>query len=181
MPASTSTVVTSSATKRNESARLRVEAEASSTPPEPLEVKEHDFFWTYTEEPHRTRRQAIIKAHPEVTKLCGPEPLTKYVVLLVVSLQVLCAYLVRDSPFLSWQVFLTAYIIGATANQNLFLAIHEISHNLAFKSANANRAIAVFANLPIGIPYSASFRVCPHTPVLNRKWRKRSDESMQAN
>lgn len=24
------------------------------------------FFWAYTEEPHRTRRQAIIKAHPEV-------------------------------------------------------------------------------------------------------------------
>ncbi len=28
--------------------------------------KLNDFFWTYTEEPHRTRRQAIIKAHPEV-------------------------------------------------------------------------------------------------------------------
>ncbi|RQM05488.1 hypothetical protein DH86_00001516, partial [Scytalidium sp. 3C] len=41
---------------------------------------------------------------------------------------------------------------------NLFLAIHEISHNLAFKSAGANRLIAIFANLPIGIPYSASFR-----------------------
>jgi len=28
---------------------------------------EHDhFFWAYTEEPHRTRRMAIIKAHPEV-------------------------------------------------------------------------------------------------------------------
>lgn len=24
------------------------------------------FFWSYTEEPHRTRRQAIIKAHPGV-------------------------------------------------------------------------------------------------------------------
>ena len=24
------------------------------------------FFWSYTEEPHKTRRQAIIKAHPEV-------------------------------------------------------------------------------------------------------------------
>nr|GFD58237.1 sphingolipid delta(4)-desaturase DES1-like [Tanacetum cinerariifolium] len=35
---------------------------------------QEDFFWTYTEEPHRTRRQAIIKAHPEVLKLCGPEP-----------------------------------------------------------------------------------------------------------
>ncbi|CAI6338617.1 unnamed protein product [Periconia digitata] len=116
------------------------------------------FFWTYTEEPHRTRRMAIIKAHPEVTKLCGPESLTKYVVTFVVALQVLCAYLLRDSAVLSWPFFLTAYIIGATANQNLFLAIHEISHNLAFKSPLANRVFAVFANLPIGIPYSASFR-----------------------
>ena len=56
-------------------------------------------------------------------------------------------------PFL-----LTAYVVGATANQNLFLAIHEITHNLAFKSPWANRFLAVVANLPIGIPYSASFR-----------------------
>jgi sphingolipid 4-desaturase/C4-monooxygenase len=117
------------------------------------------FFWTYTEEPHRSRRQAIIKAHPEVTKLCGPEPLTKYLVLAVVSLQVLCAYLLRETHPLSWPFFVAAYVVGATANQNLFLAIHEISHNLAFRSGLANRLLAVFANLPIGIPYSASFRV----------------------
>ncbi|KAL1797319.1 hypothetical protein ACET3X_003925 [Alternaria dauci] len=126
---------------------------------EPNVANEHDhFFWTYTEEPHRTRRMAIIKAHPEVTKLCGPEPLTKYVVLFVVSIQVFCAYALRNTPVVSWPFFLTAYIIGATANQNLFLAIHEISHNLAFRSPLANRIFAVFANLPIGIPYSASFR-----------------------
>lgn len=53
-----------------------------------------------------------------------------------------------------------AYVVGATANQNLFLAIHEISHNLAFRNAGLNRALAVFANLPIGLPYSASFRAC---------------------
>jgi sphingolipid delta-4 desaturase len=94
----------------------------------------------------------------KVTKLCGPEPLTKYVVLLVVSIQIACAYLLRDTPVLSLPFFLTAYVVGATANQNLFLAIHEISHNLAFKSPLANRIFAVFANLPIGIPYSASFR-----------------------
>jgi sphingolipid delta-4 desaturase len=117
------------------------------------------FFWSYTEEPHRTRRQAIIKAHPEVTKLCGPEPLTKYFVLAVVALQLSCAVILRDSPVLSLQFIATAYIIGATANQNLFLAIHEISHNLAFKAPLANRLFAVFANLPIGIPYSAAFRV----------------------
>jgi len=32
-----------------------------------LEAKHKDFFWTYTEEPHRTRRLQIIKAHPEVS------------------------------------------------------------------------------------------------------------------
>jgi sphingolipid 4-desaturase/C4-monooxygenase len=120
-----------------------------------------DFLWTYTEEPHRSRRQAIIKAHPEVTKLCGPEPLTKWLVLAVVALQVFCAWQLREADPLSWRFWAVAYLIGATANQNLFLAIHEISHNLAFKSALANRLIAVFANLPIGIPYSASFRVRP--------------------
>ncbi|PGH22948.1 hypothetical protein AJ80_02997 [Polytolypa hystricis UAMH7299] len=133
-------------------------ATPTRAPPPSKSSVEDQFFWTYTEEPHRSRRQAIIKAHPEVTKLCGPEPLTKYVVLGVVSLQITCAYLLRETPILSWRFLLTAYVIGATANQNLFLAIHEISHNLAFKSPFANRLLAIFANLPIGVPYSAAFR-----------------------
>ena len=98
----------------------------------------------------------------QVTKLCGPEPLTKWTVLLVVSIQVTCAILLRNTPVLSWPFFLTAYFIGATSNQNLFLAIHEISHNLAFRKPICNRLLAIFANLPIGIPYSAAFRVSPH-------------------
>ena len=109
---------------------------------------------------HVPRRAAECPAlTSQVTKLCGPEPLTKYVVLAVVALQVACAYLLRDAPFLSWRFLLTAYVVGATANQNLFLAIHEISHNLAFRSPLANRLFAVVANLPIAIPYSAAFRV----------------------
>lgn len=70
---------------------------------------------------------------------------------------------------LDWRFLVTAYVIGATCNQNLFLAIHEISHNLAFRSAFANRLLAIFANIPIGLPYSAAFRVriifhMPETP-----------------
>lgn len=95
----------------------------------------------------------------QVLKLCGHEPLTKYLVFAVVSLQIACAYFLRNTSMLSWQFFVTAYVVGATANQNLFLAIHEISHNLAFKLPLANRLLAIVANLPIGIPYSASFRV----------------------
>ncbi|GAW13003.1 hypothetical protein ANO14919_023790 [Xylariales sp. No.14919] len=138
--------------------RADAPAAQDDLPRDPLEVKYRDFFWTYTEEPHRTRRLEIIKAHPEVTKLCGPEPLTKYVVLLVVSIQVFSAYLLRNTAFFSPWFWLLAYVVGATANQNLFLAIHEISHNLAFRSPTANRLLAIFANLPIGVPYSASFR-----------------------
>ena len=123
-----------------------------------LQNGSEDFFWTYTEEPHKTRRQEVIKAHPEVLKLCGPEPLTIPLVLAVVGLQIACAYFLRSTSPISWPFLLTAYAIGATANQNLFLAIHEISHNLAFKAPLANRLFAIVANLPIGIPYSASFR-----------------------
>lgn len=204
-----SAVETASPHLRVSAAKASSTAEAPSAripPPEPSSV-EDKFFWTYTEEPHRSRRQAIIKAHPEVcpcfylipqehappswfpglfrvpklrvpgkytdipelvtdfyawyqvTKLCGPEPLTKYVVLGVVTLQLTCAYLLRNTSMLDWKFLATAYVIGATSNQNLFLAIHEISHNLAFRSPMGNRLLAIFANLPIGLPYSAAFRV----------------------
>ena len=49
------------------------------------------------------------------------------------------------------------YLIGGTLTQNCFLAIHEITHGLAFKSVKANRLLAMVANLPIAIPYSAKF------------------------
>lgn len=161
--------------------------------PQPSVSISSDFLWTFNEEPHRTRRQAIIKAHPEVirqchqfasqflvlmtflqvTKLCGHEPLTKYLVLVVVLLQLSCAAWLSNCPILSVRWLVVSYVIGATANQNLFLAIHEISHNLAFKSPTANRLFAVVANLPIGLPYSAAFRVsksfkiCFLIPPLN--------------
>ena len=102
----------------------------------------------------------IMKAHPDVVKLMGHEPLTKYVVLAVVSLQIFIAIQLRHSHPLSFWFLFLAYAVGGTANHNLFLAIHEITHNLAFKGIDANKALAVFANLPIVIPYSASFKVC---------------------
>lgn len=40
---------------------------ANASPAPQQEQEKLDFLWTYTEEPHRTRRLAIIKAHPEVT------------------------------------------------------------------------------------------------------------------
>lgn len=119
-----------------------------------------DFLWALNEEPHRTRRTAILKAHPEIRKLMGHEPLTKYVVMSVAVMQLSIALAMWANGIhpLDWRFLLSAYVIGGTANQNIFLAIHEITHNLAFKSIRANRILAIVANLPIGIPYAMTFK-----------------------
>lgn len=59
-----------------------------------------------------------------------------------------------------WILFPLAYAIGGVANHAIMLAIHEISHGMAFGTAkpNANKWFAIFANLPIGIPMSISFK-----------------------
>ncbi|GAA5827069.1 hypothetical protein JCM5353_001859 [Sporobolomyces roseus] len=117
-----------------------------------------DFLWMMTEEPHRSRRKAIMKAHPEVTKLMGHEPLTKWVVLFVTLLQISTAVYLRNTSFFSLKFWILAYVIGGTANQNTFLAVHEITHNLAFRGVRPNRLFAIFANLPIGVPFAMMFK-----------------------
>lgn len=90
----------------------------------------------------------------------GHEPLTKWVVLGVVLAQCALAWVLRTSHPLSAPFLLCAYALGGTMNHNLFLAIHEITHNLAFRGVRANKLLAVFANLPIGVPYAMMFKVC---------------------
>ena len=88
----------------------------------------------------------------------GHEPWTKYVVLFVTLLQLSVAISLRNTPVFSPLFLVLAYVIGGTANQNTFLAVHEITHNLGFKGVKANRLGAIFANLPIGVPYAMMFK-----------------------
>ncbi|KNZ57514.1 sphingolipid delta-4 desaturase [Puccinia sorghi] len=124
----------------------------------------NDWLWQMTEEPHRSRRRAILKDHPEIRNLMGHTSTTKWVSLFVVSVQLSIAMYFgwrskyHNESAWSWKFFLTAYVIGGTANQNLFLAIHEITHNLAFKKILHNKLLAMFSNLPIGVPYAMVFK-----------------------
>jgi len=115
-----------------------------------------DFIYSTEKEPHAARKNAILEKHPEIKALMGPEPLTKWVVFGTIALQVCMAVATREW---SWPAYIAAvYIVGATANHSLFLAIHEFSHNLGSRSMTANKLLAVAANLPIGIAYCISFK-----------------------
>ncbi|KAF8325799.1 dihydroceramide delta-4-desaturase [Cantharellus anzutake] len=130
----------------------------NANPPRGPPKNPRDFLWVMTEEPHKTRRLEILKSHPEVTGLMGYEPLTKWVVLFVISVQLLVAFYLRNTPWMSTKFLLAAYLIGGTANHNIFLAIHEITHNLAFQGVKANKLFSIITNLPIGIPYAMAFK-----------------------
>ena len=116
-----------------------------------------DFIWDTNDEPHASRRREILKAHPEVRKLFGHEWRSKYLcTFLLVIPQIWLSWATMD---LGWPAYIfVAYVFGATITQALFLAIHELAHNLFFKSPQANRYFAMVANWPIGIPYCVPFR-----------------------
>eukprot|EP00941_MAST-03F_sp_MAST-3F-sp1_P006280 g6280.t1 len=117
---------------------------------------EYEFEWSYTDEPHATRRKLIMAKYPQVKKLFGHCPKTKWKVMLAVAIQMAMCWLVKD---MAWIPFLICtYCIGGTINHGLTLAMHEISHNLAFRKTLHNRLFGMVANLPLGIPASASFK-----------------------
>lgn len=120
-----------------------------------LDVKE-DFIWSSQEEPHAARKKEIIQKHPKVNDLMGHEPRTKYIVAALVAAQLALGVWAATLPW--WQFILLAWVVGGTINHALMLAVHEISHNLAFRKPLYNQLLAYTANIPIGLPYAAAFR-----------------------
>lgn len=121
-------------------------------------VSRTDFEWSYTQEPHASRRKEMLKKYPEMKKLMVHDPNIKYIVIAAVTFQLLMSYMLRNSGWMT--VILLAYCLGGTINHSMSLAIHEISHNLAFGHAKpfANRILGFIANIPLGVPVSISFR-----------------------
>lgn len=126
------------------------------TQAEPRQPRQ-DYYWVEDREPHFQRRKDILQSHPEVTKLFGVNPRLKYVTVAMVAVQLAIAYYAYLMPW--WAFLLVAFAVGASIAQALFLAIHEITHDLAFKSKLYNNWLALFANLPIVFPFAMSFKV----------------------
>ena len=114
------------------------------------------FLPSETPEPHRERTKALLASHPEVRGLIGHNPVSFFLIVLVVALQTSLAILLRDAPW--WLLLATAYIVGAFANHALFVLVHECAHNLVFKRKSANILAGILADLPNMVPSSVSFR-----------------------
>lgn len=80
-------------------------------------------------------------------------------VLCLVVAQITSFYFIRNISNY-WLLFALAYFVGGVANHAIMLAIHEISHGMAFGASRplANKLFGIFANLPIGVPMSVSFK-----------------------
>jgi len=119
-------------------------------------ASEANFEWSTQEEPHKTRKQELTKAHPESAALAGTDVRFRVAAAAAVAAQVLMCYLVQAMP---WPALLAcAYLIGGTLNHSLTLALHETSHNLAFADVSTSRWFGILVNLPLGIPAFASFQ-----------------------
>ncbi|XP_068681646.1 sphingolipid delta(4)-desaturase DES1-like isoform X1 [Montipora foliosa] len=121
-------------------------------------ISRSDFEWSYTAEPHATRRKQILARYPEIKNLMGSDPSFKYQILFLIFIQLSLAYLIRD---VSWTtLFLAAYFIGAIPTHGLVVGVHDISHNIPFGNGKPlhNRLFGILANLPTGIPSSIAFK-----------------------
>jgi sphingolipid 4-desaturase/C4-monooxygenase len=115
-----------------------------------------EFLISDETEPHKKRTKEILLKHPEVKNLMGKNPYSFIIIVLVVTLQLSIAILLRQKPL--WEILIAAYLIGAFANHNLYVLIHEATHNLIFKSRTANAFAAITADLVNVAPGAISFR-----------------------
>lgn len=92
-------------------------------------IKLGDEQWEYTEEPHTSRRQEILRKYPEVKKLFGYDPSIARFVSVEVIAQIGISYLVSYLNLPVWLIIMLGWF-GGFPNHSLGAAIHEIGHNL---------------------------------------------------
>jgi sphingolipid delta-4 desaturase len=118
-------------------------------------IRQTDFVHSDQCEPHRSRTKEILKLHPGIRNLIGKNPGTIFVIIGLVSFQVILAGLVSAQAW--WIVIVAAYLLGAFADHALFVMIHECAHRLLFRKQGANRLAGILANIPQLFPSSVSF------------------------
>ncbi len=115
-----------------------------------------DFVWSDEKEPHFLRRKEIMKEFPEVKKLFGNDYSLIYKTLFVAALQLsVPLFFLPENP---WLFALLVILVGSTLTHILVLAVHEITHDLAFKKKVLNNWLAMIVNFPLVVPFAMAFK-----------------------
>ncbi|XP_065223146.1 sphingolipid delta(4)-desaturase DES1 [Planococcus citri] len=131
-------------------------------------VSRTDFEWSYTEEPHASRRKLILEKYPQIKELFGPDPRFKWIVTCLVLFQISTLFFIQH---LSWpSTLILAYCFGGVINHTLMLAIHEIAHSMAFgpNYPMRNKLFGLFVNFPIPFPFSVTFK---HYHLMHHRYQ----------
>lgn len=107
---------------------------------------------------HRNRTYLLLKWYPEARALIGNSPSTALAIIAVTVLQVGIALVV--APLSWWVIAIAAYVVGALVALALWTLLHECSHDLVFRTSNANRWLGIITGLPLILPAASSFRTC---------------------
>lgn len=116
------------------------------------------FSYTTSRELHSERRRKILEKYPEIITLYGYDTRGAMFCIFTVVVQLFMAFWVSDMESLTYLLLLT-YGVSGTLNHSLLLAMHEVTHDLCFKQRWANQALAIVANIPMGVPASNMFRI----------------------
>ena len=114
-----------------------------------------DFVWSEDREPHYLRRKSILKEYPEVKELFGIDKSLKYKALFLTILQLAISVYLPENI---WVFILAVLLVGTTIVHILVLAVHEITHDLAFKNKALNNWLAFIVNFPLLFPFAMSFK-----------------------
>lgn len=124
-------------------------------------------------QPHWTRRKEIAQAHPEVQKLAGTDPATAVYVVVTVAVLIGLAYTVQAFNFTFLGILALAYCVGAFICHAQWVLIHELTHDLVFKSTFTNTLCMLLCNTTHIIPSASSFRYFhrQHHAFLNETYK----------
>ena len=116
-------------------------------------------------EPHRERRRRLLREHPFIRELFGVDRKTAAVTAAVWVLQLSCAF-----GFARWVeagdtgitpkilgLLAFSYAVGTLLAHWLAMTVHETAHHLVFETRWLNKALALFANIPLVFPMSMAF------------------------
>jgi len=124
-------------------------------------------------QPHWTRRKEITKEHPEIQKLFGLDRFTAVWVVINVSMLVALAWMVQKYNFSWLGILALSYGVGAFIMHAQWVLVHELTHDLVFKSTTLNTFFLLLCNTTHIVPSGISFRYFhrQHHAFLNETYK----------